>query len=669
MGKKWVRFSIALLILFLVSASGGFGFLSYLVSGKESLPDIEQPQTSRFYYRDQELMTTRFVENRTKISLNDVAEEVLWATVSVEDQRFFEHYGLDVYGILRAAYQNIREGRVVQGGSTITQQLAKNLFLSHDRTWQRKLDEFILTLQLEKKYSKNEILEKYLNTIYYGHATYGIEAASQLYFDKPASDLSLEEAALLAGLPRGPGYYSPFLNEDAARARQKAVLNSMKEEDFISPEEKKEAINQELSFNENPSISRENNYIVDQVLNNELDDVSRENPDLVQNGGLDIYTTIDPDLQALAEDIMANELPTMRQDEHGVTQPQGALVAMEPDTGKIRAMVGGRDYQETMLNRAVSSQRSPGSSFKPFVYAAALEDGYTPASTFYCEPITLDVEGREDPYEPTDFGGGYHHDELRLREALTVSCNITAIKLNQELGGKKSMEMAQRLGIESPLGDHISLPLGTSEVTLMEITSAYAAFANGGYRVEPLLVEKTRGPDEEILLDNSLQREKVLDENIAYLLTNMLEDVTQPGGTASVVSSILDRPVAGKTGTSRDYENVYMVGYTPDLVVGIYIGDDQGESLQETGGSLAAPVWAEFMKEASSELPPREFTRPDNLVEKTLCPETGQVQSDECTAEAYPELFIKGTEPQKECIEADCPKCEKPPWWHWDSWW
>ncbi len=665
---NWIRFSAALLVLLLVTVSGGFGVFAYMALNLESFPDIEQPQTSRFYYGDGELMTTQFVENRTKVSLNEVAEEVIWATIAVEDRRFFEHNGFDLRGIFRAAFQNLRGWQITQGGSTITQQLAKNLFLSHERTWQRKWEEAKLTWQLERRLSKDEILQLYLNTIYYGHATYGIEAAAQLYFDKSAAELSLEEAALLAGLPRGPGYYSPFIDEEASRNRQAGILKLMEEEGFITPEEMEKALGKQLYFNESPTLSRESSYIVDQILYREFEEISKRDPEILQKGGLSFYSTIDAHMQAAAERILEEELPVNGQDEQGVTQPQAALVAMEPDTGKIKALVGGRSYGETMLNR-VNLPRSPGSAFKPLVYAAALERGYTAAHTFRCEPISLEEEGMAEPYEPTDFGGGFHYDDLTLREALVKSCNITAVKLNQEIGGERTIEMAQKLGIKSPMKNYISAPLGTLEVTLLELTAAYAAFANGGYRVEPVLLEKATGPGGENLIDNSPRLDKVMDESVGYLLTDFLREVLQPGGTASSVSLTLDRPAAGKTGTSQVHKNVYMVGYTPDLVVGLFVGDDREYPLEETGGSLAAPLWAEFIKEASRDIPPGDFVRPGNIVQITLCPETGLIQSTNCTATGEKELFIQDTQPEKECSEEDCPHIETAPWWHWDSWW
>ncbi|ACB84329.1 transglycosylase domain-containing protein [Natranaerobius thermophilus] len=664
---KWSQLVITLLIIIAVLISGGLGFFTYMVFSMEELPDSQQAQTSRFYYHDGELMTTQFVENRTKVPLEEISEQVVWATVAVEDSDFYSHSGFDFTGIARAAYQNLRERRITQGGSTITQQLAKNLYLNHDRTWDRKLEEAAIAINLERKFSKDEIMEKYLNTIYYGHSTYGIEAASQLYFDKPADELNTAEAAMLAGIPRGPGYYSPFINEESAYNRQRIILKLMEEEGFISPSELEQALNEELELNEEFALPRESNYVVEQIMNQELDEITEDDPETIQKGGFDFHTTIDPHMQEVAERILDEELPETSKDEEGTKQPQGALVALEPDTGKIRALVGGRDYQETMLNR-VNISRSPGSAFKPLVYAAALEQDYTIADTFLCEPISLQEEGMDEPYEPTDFDGGFHDENLTLRRALAESCNITAVKLNQKIGRDAAAEMADRLGVESSIGNHLSTPLGSSEVNLLELTAAYAPFANGGYRIEPVILNQATDHNNEELINNSAEKEKVIDEGIAYLMTDMMKDALEPGGTAERVSQILERPGAGKTGTSQGFRDAYMVGYTPDLVVGIYIGNDQEEPLQGTGGSLAAPIWAKFVEEASHAIPPKDFTRPDNVVTETICQETGLIQSEYCTADSEKELFIEGTAPAEDCSYQDCPYIEEPNWWEWDFW-
>lgn len=662
MSKKKLLLINSLAACALLIISAGLIFTYFAVKSMGELPEITQPQTSRFFYSNGELMTARFVENRSKVALEEVAEEAIWATIAAEDRRFEEHSGFDIKGIIRAAYRNLQERSVVQGGSSITQQLAKNLYLEQDRTWERKIEEAILTLQLERNYSKEEIMEKYLNTVFYGHGTYGIEAASELYFDKPASRLYLQEAALLAGLTRSPSHYSPLVNQEIAEKRAHAVLRTMVEEDFISKKEKEKALQQELELNPNPSLPRENNYVVDHLVHHKLNCLQEEEENLLKNGGLEIHTTIDPEMQEIAKKVLENNLPDLDRDHRGVAQPQGALVAMDPETGHIKALAGGKDYRETMLNRAYSL-RSPGSAFKPVVYAAALENGYTAASTFKCEPVSLPSNGGD--YQPTDFGGGYHHEHLTLRKALVQSCNVTAVKLNQEMGVENSIEMAEELGITSHLGKNLSLPLGTSEVKLVEMTASFAPFANGGYRVEPFLYKKAHGPGGEVLSENQPEKNKVLDKRVAYILTDIMKGVLSEEGTAPV-SHLIDRPAAGKTGTSQDYKDAYMVGYTPDLVVGVYVGDDHGDPIWKTGGEIAAPIWAEFTERALQDTPASSFSKPPGLVDKTICPETGKIQHPLCSASGEKELFLEGTEPEKDCREADCPKVEIFQWpWHW----
>lgn len=657
---KSIHFMLCVIIIFLVGISGGCDQLSLDTRG--SLPDIQQPLTTHIYYDNGELLSRHFSENRIEVSLEDLPAEVIQATVATEDRRFFNHFGLDLGGIARAAYHNLQNRTVTQGGSTISQQLVKNLYLTHDRTWQRKIKELFLTIQLEQTHSKNDILEKYLNTIYYGHAAYGIEAASRTYFGKPAADLTLAEAAMLAGLPRGPLYYSPLLDMDAARQRQSYVLEQMVGENYISEEEKETAMSEPVILKQSDDAD-EAAYFVDYLMNVELAPLWEEEPDLLQHGGLSIHTTLDSDMQLTAEKIL-EEIPVMRTDETGITQPQGALLAMDPASGYIRAMVGGKDYGETMFNRAFSL-RSPGSAFKPFVYAAALEMGYTANSEFLCEPVSLTEEGMDTPYEPTDFGETFHHGHLTLREAIADSCNVTAVKLNQEMGSSFSIEMARRLGIESHIGDYFSLPLGTSEVTLMEMTAAFASFANSGHRVEPVIIKKVKNSAGEIILDNSdSEKRHVLDEGVAYLMTDMMKDVFSTEGTGHRAATILDRPAAGKTGTSHNTKDAYTVGYTPDLVAGIYVGDDQGIPLEGTGGQIAAPIWAEFITEALRDTPANDFRRPENIVEVTLCPLTGKKQGEQCGAAGVTEIYIAGTEPEEVCSYPECDATPSPyPWW------
>jgi penicillin-binding protein 2D len=653
---SFLRFLLILLIVFLLSLSGSFGYLVYTIAEMEGMPPPQVSLTTRIYDANDNVIALRFEENRMAVPLEYISRALVEATIAVEDRRFEQHLGFDLTGMGRALLHNIKQRQITGGGSTITQQLAKNLFLSHEQTLERKIKEALYTVHLERRYSKSEILEQYLNTIYYGHSAYGVEAASRTYFGKSADSLTLAEAALLAGIPRGPFYYSPFLNEAAAKQRQKTVLAQMVTAGMISETEREAAVSEPLQYRE-LSWEEQSSYFIDYVISVELD--RHFNGDLtpVYRGGLEIYTTLDPVMQQAARDIVT-AIPQLRVDDQGKRQPQGALVALDPQTGYVRAMVGGRDYSETQVNRALSL-RSPGSSIKPFVYAAALENGYTAADTITCAPLSLPG------YEPSDYGGGFHHRDLTVREAIVKSCNIAAIKTYLNIGEEKSVEMAARLGINTPLDPYYSLPLGTKEVTLLELTASFAPFANGGYRVEPVLIRKVLDAGGRIIIENHPQRDKVLDEKIAFLITDMLRGVLEEGGTASGVSAILDRPAAGKSGTSHNTINTHMVGYTPDLVAGLYIGDDYEKPLGATGGRLAAPLWAKFMDRALLEIPPRDFPVPVGISRESLCPDTGLLRCPLCSGPEWEEYFITGTEPLESCDPAECSLCKPTLWWPW----
>ncbi|MGI6096753.1 MAG: transglycosylase domain-containing protein [Dethiobacteria bacterium] len=643
-------------------------YFAYLVLSIDDLPEAQQALTTRFFYDDGEVLAERYVENRYKIPLEEIPLAVQWGTIAIEDRHFRKHYGIDIGGICRALLRNLRERRIVQGGSTITQQLAKNLFLSPERTWKRKIEEAALTIHLERTYTKDEILEKYLNTIYYGHAAYGIEAAARTFFAKRAKELTLAESALLVGIPRGPRYYSPFYNEEAAFRRQALVLERMEEDGYITAKEKEKALAEPLKFR---SLSEEEHglYYLEYLVSEDLKRFHEGDTDQFYRSGLQIYTTLNREMQKAAEEVIAN-LPVQKTDESGVRQPQGALIALDPQSGEIKAMTGGRSFEETMLNRAVPpTRRSPGSAFKPFVYAAALENGLTADSRFSCEPLSIEDPWSGELYEPTDFGNHFHWRELTMREAIKVSCNVAAIKANLLIGPEKSVEMAKKLGIKSNIQPYASLPLGTFIVSLLEMTSAYAPFANGGIRAEPIFIKKIVSPNGEILFKNKTQKEQVLDPRIAYIMTDMLKDVFAPGGTAAAIRDLINRPTAAKTGTSDSYRNVYMVGYTPDLVIGLYIGNDDEQSLEVSSGSLAVPTWGEFYRAAVRGLPVQDFPRPQGLVDVSICPETGAVQSDHCTLEGYTEIFIEGTEPGTDCAEEGCPYVRPRFWWPWPPLW
>ncbi len=643
---NYLRIILIVLIVFLLSLSGSFGYLVYTIGEMEHLPEPAPPLTTKIFDCRDDILAVRYEENRVEVPLDQISEYLTTATLAVEDRRFYRHRGFDPAGLARALLSNLKKGQPSQGGSTITQQLAKNLYLSHDRTLERKVKEALYTIHLERRYYKDEILEMYLNTIYYGHAAYGAEAAAQTYFGKNAAELSLGEAALLAGLPKGPTYYSPYHNPEAAEQRRKTVLNQMLAAGFIDESEKEAALRETLSYRE-LSDEEAPAYFLDYVINVDLAEFFGGDLSRIYREGLNIYTTLDPDMQRIAQEIIAG-IPTLHLDEDGKRQPQGALVAIEPDTGYVRAMVGGRDFKETSLNRALAL-RSPGSAFKPFVYAAALESGLTAADRIRCEAVTFSEPGLAEPYAPTDFGGSFHNRDLTIREALAKSCNIAAIKVHDDIGKEKAVEMAHRLGISSPLGSYFSLALGAGEVSLYELTAAFAAFANGGFRIEPLVIRKVVDAQGKILLENHPHKEQAIDPAVAFLITDMLKGVLREGGTAGAAGSILGRPAAGKSGTSQDSKNAHMIGYTPQLVAGIYVGDDREKPIDFSGGGAAAPLWAWFMKHALEESATLDFEVPAGVVKCTLCPESRLLQSPFCPEPGIEEYFISGTEPGEEC--------------------
>ncbi|NMA54890.1 MAG: PBP1A family penicillin-binding protein [Firmicutes bacterium] len=622
------------------------------------LPAAAVPLASQLFDLHGEPIAKFYSQNRVEVPLTEIAASAQNAVVAVEDYRFYEHFGFDPVAVTRALVRNIRAGKVVEGGSTITQQLAKNLYLTHERTLQRKLKELLLTFKLETRYSKDQILRLYLNTIDFGHGAYGVEVAAQTYFGKQARDLTLAEAALIAGLPRSPGVYSPYIDPSAALARRRTVLEAMALRGYISAEEAERAAEEPLrlaGLRQGPGRAP---YFVDYVFR-ELE--KRYSRDLLHKGGLKIYTTLDLKIQEAAEQAFAQGLAVSFTDKKGVSQPQGALVALDPAQGSILAMIGGRNFAESPLNRALAP-RQPGSAFKPFVYLAALENGYTAASTIFCEPISLPVPGQM-PWTPTDYGAeDYHYRPLTLREALTISDNVVSARLNYELGPAKGVAVAHDLGISGRLTPHLSSVLGTNEVTPLDMAVAFSSFANGGSKVEPWAIRRVEDRYGRVMEKREPRVQQVIDSKVVYILTSILQDVTQPGGTASVVGRILARPAAGKTGTSQG--NAWFVGYTPELTAAVYVGNDTPvQDVYGTGGGLAAPIFANFVAAALKDRPVRDFDRPRGLVELEVCRESGLLATRWCPADkVYKEVFVPGTQPWQPCTVHT-------PWGNWqDSW-
>nr|WP_092067169.1 penicillin-binding protein 1A [Dendrosporobacter quercicolus]NSL46444.1 PBP1A family penicillin-binding protein [Dendrosporobacter quercicolus DSM 1736]SDL50602.1 penicillin-binding protein 1A [Dendrosporobacter quercicolus] len=611
--KEYSRILAIILLVFVVMITGaGLGFLTASLNTKPGLTnDIRPPASSQIYDINGHLITTvHSVENRVPVTLNKVPKNLQNAFISAEDTRFYQHMGIDPRGILRAAWSNISNRGVSEGGSTITQQLAKNAYLSQERTLKRKIQEAFLALQIERQYTKNEILELYLNQIYFGQGAYGVQAAAHLYFGKNVEDLNLAECAMLAGIPKSPNYYSPFNNLKAATERQAIVLDQMTKYGYIDHATARKAKSTKLDLSSHRTAINEGgiaSYFVNYVTQLLID---KYGADAVYKDGLKVYTSLDLNMQRAAEKAMT-KLPTYRTDDHGVKQPQGALVAIDPRTGHIKAMVGGRGNDQ--FNRAVMAERQPGSAFKPFVYLAAIESGLTPSTVIEDSKVTFG------DWSPINYDGKLH-GRVTMRAALERSLNIPTVKLAQEVGPDRPLYYAQQMGISTLVMQgytndrNLAMSLGglTKGVTPLETASAYGVFANHGVRVDPVAILKIVDRNGKTLEQASPREQAVISERSAYIITDMLRGVITKGtGTAANIG----RPAAGKTGTTSDYKDAWFVGYTPDLVAAVWMGNDNEGYLNGiTGGTTPAVIWQAFMTDALADIPQRDFIKPAGLV-------------------------------------------------------
>ena len=551
----------------------------------QSLEIPKRPPTIQITGVDGSLLASRGEMAGTNVALKDLPPYLPKAFIAIEDRRFYSHYGVDPVGIARAAVANVLHRGVSQGGSTLTQQLAKNLFLTQERTMARKLQEVELALWLERKHSKNEILELYLNRVYFGSGAYGVEAASQRYFGKSAKNVTVAEAAMLAGLVKSPSRLAPNRNPEGAEARAEIVLAAMAENKFITSAQAKASIGHP-SYNVKPAGAGTVNYVADWI-GEVLDDlVGQIDQSIV------VETTIDPKLQSVAEAAIIDELAA-KSVKFNVTQ--GALVAMTPD-GAVRAMVGGRNYAESQYNRAVTAKRQPGSAFKPFIFLTAIEGGLTPETIRQDAP--LDLKGwRPENYTHEYFGA------VTLTQALAMSLNTVAVRVGLEVGPKNVVRTAHRLGISSKLEANPSIALGTSEVSVIELVGAYAPFANGGLGVSPHVVTKIRTNEGKLLyVRQPDQLGQVIEPRHAAMMNTMMQE-TLLSGTARK-AEIPGWMAAGKTGTSQDFRDAWFIGYTANLVTGVWLGnDDNSPTKKATGGGLPVEVWTRFMRTAHQGVP------------------------------------------------------------------
>jgi penicillin-binding protein 1A len=614
-----------------------------------SLPSVTALETfqplvgTKIYDDNDELITELHVERRIFVPLAHIPQALRDAVIATEDKRFYYHWGVDPIGIARALVQNYRRGRLAEGGSTITQQLTKVLFLTPDKSLERKLKEAVLALELERRYTKDRILEMYLNQVYFGHGAYGVEAAARTYFGKSVSELSVREAALLAGLPRAPTTYSPFEHGEAARRRREVVLRRMVEFGALKDAEAKRLIRADLGLIPPERRRTTGQYFLDFVQQS-LE--AKYGADLVFKGGLNVYTTLNPTMQLAAEQALRDGLKALEGRTKGVKpgeHPEGAIVTVEPQTGYVRAMVGGYDFFRSEFNRAVQARRQPGSAFKPFIYVAAVESGMTPATRVEDAPVSYAVGPNGQVWKPENYDRKFR-GQTTLQQALEESVNVVTVKVQEKVGLNRTIQVARRFGISSPLGLNLSLALGTSDLTLIELTSAYGALANQGQWLAPTTIRYITDAQGKLLEEALPDPREAVSPETAYVVTHMLRGVVERG--TGQAAKVLGRPIAAKTGTTNDYSNAWFIGYTPRLATGVWVGYDRPRSLgkDETGSRVAVPIWVGYMGSVLRDSPKEDFPMPDRVV---LAP-VDLDPSNECVRVVMM-AFVKGTEPAVAC--------------------
>jgi penicillin-binding protein 1A len=571
-------------------------FILLDIPNLKSIKDYDPKLTTLVLAGDQRVVKEIFEENRRVVPMEMMPELLPKAFVAAEDARFYEHPGVDVWSIFRALFHNLQAGERAQGGSTITQQVTRSLLLSRKKVYSRKIKEAILAYRIDSVMRKDEILYIYLNQIYLGEGTHGVEAAARAYFNKGVTNLSLGQMALLAGLPQAPSRYSPIKNMKIAKKRQAYVLNRMAEEGYITAEAARKAFKEPLTLNSSRNGVSGMEYYVQQVRNYVSSKYGRE---MLTTGGLTIYTFLDRRTQQRAMASIQKGLAAFSGTQKKGKNPQAAMVVMETGTGKVRAVVGGVDFAASQFDRAIQARRQPGSAFKPVVYAAALEKGFTPGSVFMDEPISLAGASRGKTWEPKNFDNRYH-GQTTIEAGLIHSRNIVAIRLLQEVGINRVVRLARDLGISSKIKPDLTLALGSSGISLLEMTGAYRAFANHGSYSPPVFIEKIIDRHGNILEEHFPGTVQAMSAETANQMNHMLQEVIRQGTGRKAQG--LKSTAAGKTGTTDHNMDAWFIGYTRDFLAGVWVGHDRKVSLgkEASGGQVAAPIWLDFMKQAES---------------------------------------------------------------------
>lgn len=634
MFKKFFKYT-----LFLTLLIGSLFLCGYGYSKLSNKLEIKSANNISMYDNANEAF---FQGNGTSkwVNLNDISKNVINATISTEDKKFYKHFGFDFLRIAKASFVNIKNRKTMQGASTISQQYVKNLFLDFNKTWERKWNEMWLTLNVEIHYSKDEILEGYLNTINYGHGMYGIEKAANYYFNKSSKDLSLAEATMLVGIPKSPSNFSPLVNPTLAKKRQTIILEGMVKNGYITEEEKENAINEELSFygKESQDSLSSVMYYKDAVIK-ELENIKSIPTSFLDTGGLKVYTTLDLNAQKSLEDSVSKNLKGK--------SLQTAAITMNPENGEILGLIGGVDYSKSGFNRATNSIRQVGSTMKTFLYYAALENGFTPSTAFTSEQTTFTFSNKQS-YSPKNANEVYGNIPISLATAISYSDNIYAVKTHMFLGEDTLVNMAKRLGITAKLSANPSLPLGTNEINIIEMTSAYATFANEGYKVTPHLIKKVEDQNGNVLYEYKEEKEMILNSSLTYILNELLTttydksfiDYNYP--TILSLAAKMSRKYAVKSGTTAT--DLWTIGYTPHAITSVWVGYDENKEISSKEYQCAKNIWIDTMETYLKDKEKTWYTKPNNVVGYLVDPISGKPANEESKHKKIL-YYLKGTEP------------------------
>ncbi|MGC6367799.1 MAG: transglycosylase domain-containing protein [Candidatus Marinamargulisbacteria bacterium] len=650
---------IKLLLVKAVKLGALFGAVGVIIGFSVSfyymrhLPDIDTistyipAETTKIYSADGVILAELHKEeNRIRIPIDEISKTLQKTVIAMEDTDFYKHNGINIKGIMRALYRDIIAMAFVEGGSTLTQQLARNLFLEKQKKIERKIKEILMALEIERKYTKVEILELYLNQVYWGHNAYGIESASQMYFDKKSKDLTLAEAAGLVGMLKGPELFSPFRYFERFKKRQRVVLKRMAVLGLITDEQVEDAYNEKMELASRKRHRYKAGYFASYVVDQLIEMYGEE---ALYTSGMKVYTTLNYELQKHAEDVVkkyrdyGNQAFVLKGERvPSLNYNEASLLAVDPRNGYVLAMQGGVDFSESQFNRTVQAHRQPGSAFKPFVYLAAFDKGFSPGTIVSDKPVTFNtIEG---PYSPQNYTLKFSGN-LPIRRAFEKSVNVIAVKLNDLVGPKTVVSFANKTGITSPMNPVLSLPLGANEVTMIELMQSYMVFANYGKKVAPVAILKIEDRNGVPLYKHRFREERVLDENLVVTLVDTMRGIVDYGTGRGAK---LPRPIAGKTGTTSDYKDAWFFGFVPQMVCATWVGNDGNESMNRvTGGWVPAQMWKAFMKKALAGVPAQDFKYPRGMVKRRVNWDTKLLASKDTPEESKVtiEKYWVGTEP------------------------